>query len=220
VQRGHRFIPARSLSTGEHGREKQRYRARLELSLVISLVLVLCFFLIWRRAIHIREFPAYSSGGILLDTDLPPATKKGGSPLPPSMPQIPIPSEDEFISNEVTIDFTDLDMINDLSAIKGEGGDDDAYGSRRGGPRPLYEVIPEYPDDLRDKGISGVVVLSIRVTSSGKVDSVIVLENTSGSARLGKAAVRAAYLCRYAPYTENLHESGLWIRRPYRFEGN
>ena len=65
-------------------------------------------------------------------------------------------------------------------------------------PRPRKSIRPVYPEDARERGESGDVVLEISVGADGSVDAVRVLAST-GFAALDEAAVKAARLARFVP---------------------
>ena len=74
-------------------------------------------------------------------------------------------------------------------------------------------------NDLRKKGIEGVVMLSLYVNSTGSVDSVEVLQNTSRNKRLERYAIHAAYSSRYVPAKRDGNKIACWIQRRYEFGG-
>ncbi|MFO7891613.1 MAG: TonB family protein, partial [bacterium] len=117
-------------------------------------------------------------------------------PRPPTLPQVALPVEDEFIPADETIEDTDLDLYEDIVRL-------DRYGQGRGAvavrPRPIKDVIPEYPEKERKQGIKGEVVVKLLVNSSGSVDSVMVISNSTSSQNFIKAAKRAAYKTKYLP---------------------
>lgn len=65
-------------------------------------------------------------------------------------------------------------------------------------PRPRQTIRPRYPQSARRRGEEGDVVLSLHVTSLGRVDRVDVL-SSSGFPDLDKAAVKAAQEARFTP---------------------
>lgn len=95
--------------------------------------------------------------------------------------------------------------------IVGTGGGTDSDGTAEGngsgeGARPAHNAVliskpstgTYYPQELRQKGISGMVTLSITIASDGTVANVEVV-SSSGYAAMDAAAVQIAYLCQYKP---------------------
>jgi len=143
-----------------------------------------------------------------------PITRQGTRKPPPPKPAVPIPSDDELIPEDVTIEETELDL-NLYSPLQGEGGISGAPFVFQ--PRPIYEVIPEYPQELQRKGIQGRVKLHIHVNKYGFVDQVVILENTSGSPICARAAKTAALQGRYVPAKSQGKPTDIWITRVYSF---
>ena len=88
-------------------------------------------------------------------------------------------------------------------------------------PTPLYGQVPvEYPLDLWDADVEGETLLRVRVTDTGSVDSVEVLE-ASGYPAFDSAAVRGARQLRYSPARRNGDRNSVWAKVPVRFtKGN
>jgi TonB family protein len=201
-----------------NSKEKLGYRLRLEKGIVISLCIMIVLFSVSRRSSR-KRFPGnytivYSD--FFLETN--PQTSRGGIPYKPSFPSVPIPTEDELIPEYQTIEYTDLDFNEGVFIFDGFG--DESTGKGRGGigPRPIREVIPEYPEEERKKNVVGIIGLSINVNYNGNVDSVHVDFNTTGSKRLERSAVEAAYKSRYRPARMGGKQISIWIQRQYRFE--
>lgn len=73
---------------------------------------------------------------------------------------------------------------------------------------PLNEVLPEYPDQARRRGIEGHVRLAFTITRQGRVENIRVLESVPANV-FDRSARRAAARWRFAPRTEN----GLAVER-------
>jgi TonB family protein len=84
-------------------------------------------------------------------------------------------------------------------------------------PVPLYGDVPiEYPLRLWDADVEGQTLLRIRVTVTGSVDSVEVVE-TSGYPAFDSAAVRGALHLRYSPARRNGKRVEVWAKVPIHF---
>jgi protein TonB len=85
-------------------------------------------------------------------------------------------------------------------------------------PVPLYGDIPiEYPLRLWDADVEGETLLRVRVTETGVVDSVEVLE-TSGYPAFDSAAVRGALRLRYDPARRGGRRIEVWATVPVHFK--
>jgi periplasmic protein TonB len=74
----------------------------------------------------------------------------------------------------------------------------------------------EYPIELWDDGVEGEIILRVRVTEDGSVDSVEVSES-SGSAALDSAAVRGARDLRFQPGRKGGRMVPMWAKLPVHF---
>lgn len=84
-------------------------------------------------------------------------------------------------------------------------------------PIPLYGEVPiEYPLDLWDADVEGEILLRVRVTEMGTVDSVEVLE-ASGYPAFDSAAVRGALRLEYRPAQRNGRRIPVWAKVPIQF---
>ncbi len=200
--------------------ERSSYRLRFEKGLIISLILVILVFE-FSKKIPEKDISEYSFGfGNMIYVDpMPQTSRKKAISQAPRLPQVPIPSEDEYIPEDETIDETLFDMSSSIEYDEGKGGSGGfGSGSIGDAPRPIREVIPEYPRREKKRGIEGVIELWIRINKEGRVDSVRVLKNTSKNKNLERAAVNAALKSIYVPAERHGKKINLWIRRKYKFE--
>ena len=84
-------------------------------------------------------------------------------------------------------------------------------------PAPLYGEMPiEYPLQLWDQDMEGETLLRVRVTDTGSVDSVEVVES-SGHPSFDSAAVSGARAMRFRPARRGGKRIKVWARVPVRF---
>ena len=192
---------------------RPEYRINIEMSLILSLVLLIILLIV---------FPTYKFNSIknkevrinILVEDIP-ITKQGIYRPPPPKPAVPIPSEDESIPEDETIEETYLNF--DVKPLASSGNYEGFGNSAYRPPRPISEVIPEYPKEDYKNGVTGVVKLHVKVNSSGRVVEVVVLENTTNSRRCATAAQKAAYQCRYIPGYNGSDPIVCWTTRLITF---
>jgi TonB family protein len=77
-------------------------------------------------------------------------------------------------------------------------------------------VKPEYPEDARNRGIEGTVVLVALVNEDGKVEDVAL--EAGVDPLLDQAAMRAAYQTPFFPYKIEGVAQAVFVRMPYHFE--
>ena len=84
-------------------------------------------------------------------------------------------------------------------------------------PTPLYGEVPiEYPLSLWDQDMEGQTLLRVRVTDTGQVDSVEVLES-SGHVAFDSAAVHGARELRFSPARREGKRIEVWAQVPVHF---
>lgn len=84
-------------------------------------------------------------------------------------------------------------------------------------PSPLYGEVPiEYPIELWDQDVEGATLLKVRVTDTGRVDSIVVVE-TSGHPAFDTAAIEGARDLRFRPARRNGKRIDVWAEVPVHF---
>lgn len=189
------------------------YQTNLEKATIVALCLVILLFLLFPKFNLIKQKNDDIVFTSLNIEDIP-VTKHGTKRKPPPKPAIPIPSEDEIIPEDLTIEDTEInfDLFSDQLGTGIFSGRPVIYQ-----PRPIYEVIPEYSQELQKKGIEGMVKLQLHIKENGCVDKVIIIENTTNSELCAKAAKTAALKCRYIPAKSSGKTVDIWITRSYTF---
>ncbi len=197
--------------------DRLNYQKRIELSFVVSLLLVTIGL---RLAANVQVRPKEVQGEVPVITveEIPPTQQGKKRPLPPK-PAIPIPSEEEWVPEDETIEEIDLKYYADSADQGGAGMQDAGVGAPTIiPPRPIAWVIPEYPEEDRKRGIRGEVKLGLQIDSTGKVIEAIVIENETGSERCAQAAIKAALASRFIPAMKGGKPTSYWLIQPYRFD--
>ena len=206
------------LDTDMDNLEKKRH-LRLENTLLLkksiaaSLVIFIIVFSFSKRHVHRKQIPQFALSTVFVD--IPVTDSRGAMPRPPDLPQVPIPVEDDYVPPDATIPDTDFKIDEGIPLF--DGTSEAGLGAGGAAPRPVVEAMPHYPQELREQGITGVVTLNILVNTAGRVDSVIVLGNSSGNRVLERYAKRAAYRTRYLPAKMGGDIVPFWIKRSYTF---
>ncbi|MXX79104.1 MAG: energy transducer TonB [Gemmatimonadales bacterium] len=73
-----------------------------------------------------------------------------------------------------------------------------------------------YPAEALEEGAGGEILLRIRISAAGRVDSVAVV-TSSGHAILDSAAVEGARLLRYRPARHGGSPTAIWARLPISY---
>ena len=189
------------------------YRRNLEKATIVVLCLNILLFLLF-PTLNLHKIETEEIIFTSLNIEDIPITSQGTRRKPPPKPAVPIPSDDELIPEDLTIEDTDIKI--DFASIEiGRG----IFPGRPVifQPRPIFEVIPEYAQELQKKGIEGFVKLHLHVNESGRVVKAIILQNTTNNKRCAKAAKTAALKSRYIPAKSSGKTIDIWITRTYTF---
>jgi protein TonB len=100
----------------------------------------------------------------------------------------------------------------------GTGGGGSGNGGP-GGPHPRYAKNPRpaYPQEARERGYQGVVLLKVEVLSNGIVGQLKVIKS-SGYAVLDQCAFAAVQKWRFIPARKEMIAIPCWVNIPIKFE--
>ncbi|MBN2000812.1 TonB family protein [candidate division KSB1 bacterium] len=193
-----------------------KYTCHIELCVVIVLSLLLLIIHITPKKFkkNILELePVFLSFKV---EEIPQTTQtvRRGKPAP-EKPVIPLPVEELSLPEDATIDFTDIRWDFGDSPLGYSGlttGRADTIP-----PRPLVQVMPEYPEELRKQKIAGSVRLLVKVNTSGLVEDVVVSTNSTGHNLCEAAAKEAALKSQYVPGVSGEEKIPMWIVCVYSF---
>ena len=149
-----------------------------------------------------------------------PATKqmvRRGKPRP-KKPSVPIPAEDLDFPEDATIDDESFEWNFGGSPFGNSGLT--ASKADTIPPRPILQVMPEYPEQLRKEKIKGSIKLLVRIGNNGVVRDVIVADNSTGSDICEKIAIEAAYKSSYMPAKAEKKAIDMWTSCTYSFSPN
>lgn len=192
------------------------HQRRREKALILTLFLLLILFHTTPKRFELKP-RELSSIDLSLQVQEVPSTRqlvRRGRPAPPK-PTIPLPVEDPSFPEDATIEETNIKW-NVGDAQFGNAGITTGKSDTIP-PRPLVQVMPEYPNQLRKQKIHGYVRLLVRVGKNGKVKDVIVAENATGNELCEKVAKKAAYQSRYIPATWRNKRIEMWTTCIYSF---
>jgi len=173
---------------------KLKYKKVIELSMILSLVIMLLVFQTL-RAISLAEAESKTVDIEIEVTDIPP-TEQFKRPPPPPKPSIPIPTESEDVPEDLTIEATALDLsdIPPPPPPPDEEGDMifvafDEPPTPIGGFMAIQKAL-KYPEIARKAGIEGRVTVHVLVSEKGEVVRTKILQSL-GHTGCDQAAVNA-----------------------------
>lgn len=125
-------------------------------------------------------------------------TRQMTKPPEPTRPQIPIEAEDEDEVDDVTIDDTDVDILETYSDIENFEDDPEPleYFSVSVKPTIKFQVTPVYSDIARRAGIEARVTVQLIIDKNGLPTDVKILK---GHPMLNDDAIAAAKKYRFNP---------------------
>ena len=84
-------------------------------------------------------------------------------------------------------------------------------------PKVTYQVLPQYPMTILERGLSGTTLLSIYVGLNGKPEKVE-LKSSSGLAEMDQSAIAAVSQWIFEPARQGGQAIASWFEIPVRFE--
>jgi TonB family protein len=202
--------------TKEFEKQKLSYRKRIEKSLIISLAFLIVLLHVFPKVFE-HEPREREPLPFTFEIEEIPVTKQTirRGQQPPKKPVIPVASEDPCIPEDLTIDETVIDW-NAGDALFGNSGLTvgrlDAIP-----PRPIVQVLPEYPKELQKQNVRGIVKVMIYVSERGQVREAVVTENSTGHDACSRAALNAAKKSSYLPALIGKKKVATWVSCTYSF---
>ncbi|MBN1560581.1 TonB family protein [candidate division KSB1 bacterium] len=197
-------------------KSKLAYQKTIEKSLVISLAFLVILLHIFPKSFE-RKAALLPPVSFTFEIEEIPVTKQSvrRGYRPPQKPVIPVASEDPDIPKDATIDETILDW-NAGDARAGMSGLTVGRTDTIP-PRPLVQVLPEYPKLLQKQNVRGSVKVMLYVDEEGRVQEAVVTENSTGSSACSDAALVAAKKSIYLPATIGRKKVAAWVSCTYTF---
>ncbi|HOU16519.1 MAG TPA: energy transducer TonB [Candidatus Marinimicrobia bacterium] len=207
-------------------RQPLMYRVGLVVALVLITGIMIAFPKFEEREVVQRKVDI-----ILEVTDIPQIEQKIEAAKPPSRPSIPIESENEDLSEDITIDqTTDFDSYTAWEAPPPPPEQNNDEGE---GPRVRfipYDEPPEpiggfaeiqknivYPEIAQEAGIEGTVVVQAYVNEYGVVTECTILKGMPNTG-LEEAAIAAIKKTRFKPAKQRDRNVGVYISIPVIFK--
>ncbi len=199
---------------------KLKYKKVIELSMILSLVIMLLVFQTL-RAISLDETESKKLDIEIEVTDIPP-TEQFKRPPPPPKPSIPIPTESEDVPEDLTIDETALDL-SDIPPPPPPPDDEgdmifvafDEPPTPIGGFMAIQKAL-KYPEIARKAGIEGRVTVHVLVSEKGEVVRTKILQSL-GHTGCDDAAVNAIKKVRWNPAMQRDKPVKVWVAIPVIF---
>ncbi len=202
---------------------KAQYKKVMEISFIIALVVVI---------VALQGFKRFESKEAVveqklshLDIEEVPQTQQQKSSAPPSRPTVPIPSEDETLPEDETIDDTMLDMSDEAPPPPPPPSSQTVqvkFIPHDEPPRPVggYSAIQRnltYPEIALKAGVEGKVLVWAFVDKTGNVTETLVKQSL-GNNGCDEEAVKAIKSVKWKPAKQRDDPVGVWVMVPVEFK--
>ena len=194
---------------------KKRYPVVVRITTLIGMGLVILNFLVFPRFGNNLEFEEIEQV-IIENIDIPQTQQIDNTP-PPARPSIPVPSDDEDIADDLTLDELDFDDFSNFDAPPPPpSGPKVVFIPYDDPPVAMSPIRPTYPEIAQEAGIEGVVVVQAFIDEKGRVKETLILKGVPNTG-LDEAAMEAIRKTRFRPAKQRERAVGVWISIPVNF---
>ena len=195
---------------------KVKYPIVIRLTSLLGIGLVTLNFLVFPRFGNSLEFDDVEQI-IIENIDIPQTQQIDNTP-PPARPSIPVPSDDEDIAEDLTLDELDFDDFSNLDAPPPPpSGPKVVFIPYDDPPVAMSPIRPVYPEIAQEAGIEGVVVVQAFIDEKGRVKETLILKGVPNTG-LDEAAMAAIRKTRFRPAKQRERAVGVWISIPVNFK--
>ena len=195
---------------------KVKYPIVIRVTILIGIGLIITNFLLFPRFGNNLEFEDVDQV-IIENIDIPQTQQIDNTP-PPARPSIPVPSDDEDIADDLTLDELDFDDFSNLDAPPPPpSGPKVVFIPYDDPPQPMTSIRPQYPEIAQEAGIEGVVVVQAFIDKKGRVKETLILKGVPNTG-LDEAAMEAIRKTRFKPAKQRERAVGVWISIPVNFK--
>jgi len=195
---------------------KAKYPIVIRLTSLMGIGLVILNFLVFPRFGNSLEFDDVEQI-IIENIDIPQTQQIDNTP-PPARPSIPVPSDDEDIAEDLTLDELDFDDFSNLDAPPPPpSGPKVVFIPYDDPPVAMSPIRPLYPEIAQEAGIEGVVVDQAFIDEKGRVKETLILKGVPNTG-LDEAAMAAIRKTRFRPAKQRERAVGVWISIPVNFK--
>ncbi len=195
---------------------KTRYPIVIRITTLAGIFLIILNFLVFPRFGNNMEFEEVDQI-IIENIDIPQTQQIDNTP-PPARPSIPVPSDDEDIADDLTLDELDFDDFSNLDAPPPPpSGPKVVFIPYDDPPVAMSPIRPSYPEIAQEAGIEGVVIVQAFIDEKGRVKETLILKGVPNTG-LDEAAMEAIRKTRFKPAKQRERSVGVWISIPVNFK--
>ena len=194
---------------------KKNYPLIIRLTTLVGIILIILNFLVYPRFINTLSFETVDQL-IIENIDIPQTQQIDNTP-PPARPSIPVPSDDEDIAEDLTLDELDFDDFSNMDAPPPPpSGPKVVFIPYDDPPVAMTPIRPVYPEIAQEAGIEGVIVVQAFIDEKGRVKETLILKGVPNTG-LDEAAMEAIKTTRFRPAKQRERAVGVWISIPVNF---
>ncbi len=201
---------------------KLKHKKALELGYIGALVLILIIFMAFRQ-VEVESETITAEVPEFKVEEIPP-TEQIKRPPPPARPAVPIPTENEDVPEDETIEPTEIDLSDIPPPPEPPQTDESAniFVAYDEPPMPIggFEAIQrnlKYPDIARKAGIEGRVIVNVLIDVDGRVVDTKILRSL-GHSGCDEAAIEAIRSVRWKPAKQRDRPVKVWVGIPVIFK--
>ena len=144
--------------------------------------------------------------------DIPPPPVE--APPPPKVIEA---APDDEVTDDVEIADTLMDLDTAISSSMGnfDLGGDEGFVASSTNPRITFWAKPKYPEVARMAQVEGTVIVKVLVGPDGSVMQAQVIQSVHPL--VNKAAIAAAYKCKFIPGKQRNIPVKAWMALPFNF---
>ena len=193
---------------------KKKYDLVIRIAGLIGVVVIVLTFYSFPRFVNSLDFE--SEDQIMIENIKIPQTQQIDNTPPPARPSIPVPTDDEDIADDVTLDDLDFDDFEAWDAPPQPTGPKVKFIPYDDPPRAITPIRPSYPEIAQEAGIEGVVVVQAFIDEKGRVKETLILKGIPNTG-LDESAMDAIRKTRFRPAKQRERAVGVWISIPVNF---
>jgi protein TonB len=223
----HRFISPLTSLMNPRVEINRTYKKELKISLIVSLFFLLFVFNVLPKQLIVFKGKAEVETIDLVVEDIP-RTEQIHRPPPPARPVVPIPTEDEDVPEDLTIESSEVDFAELPPPPQPPQKSDDegyhfiAYDSAPepvGGFAAILRHI-KYPDIARRAGVECDVIVGAFIDKNGNCIKTVMLKDTGSELGFEAAAQQAVMKVKWKPALQRDTPIEVWVSVPVSFRLN
>jgi periplasmic protein TonB len=201
---------------------KLGYRKVLEVAVLIALLLMIFMFQAFKT--FDQEARQLERAPEIIQVDEIPLTEQIERPPPPARPSVPIPTEDEDVPEDLTIEETEIDFDEEPPPAPPPPKEEEEtpiFVPYDSAPDPIggFAAIQrnlKYPEIARRAGVEGMVIIQVLIDTRGAVEKTRVVKSL-GNNGCDEAAIEAINKTKWKPALQRDKPVKVWVSIPVQF---